>query len=848
MSLQEIKKINFHIISHSHWDREWYLPFETFRVELIELVDSLLNILEHNSDFIFHLDGYTLLLQDYLEIKPQNRELIKKYVKSGNLLVGPWYVLSDEFLTSGESTIRNLLYGTSDAKELGAVMNVGYLPDQFGHIAQLPQILKGFDIDSAVFARGIQDGIAEHIWHGLNNDSTLAISLTHWYGNAQQIPTSKSELDRYLTEASKKQGKTTLSKNLLLMNGCDHIFPQEKLSEALKAYNGDWSLKHENLPSAIKKIKDSTDLNSLPVRYGELRDDNDKFILASTHSSRVYLKLQNYSLQTTLEKELEPLSSLLLATNKGAYPFNEIKYAWKLLIQNHAHDSICGCSVDEVHREMEVRNEKVFEFTNKLQKNLLDKLGKNNKNFTDLSKNNFYICNFSNYERSEIVEVTLELPLSDYGRDPGEEPKINKEEVYISEVLDLKNNKTISFKVANSSNELKMEMFRNEVPLLRWVKKVTLLIDTNIEPFSIKSFSFKTTNTLKENKIKKTSTNLFENNFYKLEINKNGTVSILEKESRLNLKDLHYYSLEEDLGDTYRFIKGKSETTYKDKEWEVETIEENEFRKIFKVSSKSISNTDIESTITCYSNLRRIDFKTKIDNKNKNKRLRLHFPTGLKTSFITADTQFGIINRARPPVTFKDYAFVQPLHNWIAHTNNNGGLGFLGNGLSEYELYEDGNGFAVTLIRSIGKLSIVKSHSLIETPEAQCNRKLIFNYSLIPSANNNIYCHEQVKAQSKLISHQSESTVSLDCQIKFSEELILSCLKRSEAHNNLIVVRLFNPTKNTLDKCYLETNFKNKGVFSLNLNEETKNEIKKSINRVDFIARPFEIITFGIEI
>ena len=112
----------FHVISHTHWDREWYLPFEVFRIELVELIDNLLNILEQNRDFIFHLDGQTIILQDYLEIKPHKKEQIKKFIKSGNVLIGPWYVLSDQFLTSGEATVRNLLYGIRDSKEFGSIL------------------------------------------------------------------------------------------------------------------------------------------------------------------------------------------------------------------------------------------------------------------------------------------------------------------------------------------------------------------------------------------------------------------------------------------------------------------------------------------------------------------------------------------------------------------------------------------------------------------------------------------------------------------------------------------------------------------------------------------------------
>ena len=351
--------ITFHVISHTHWDREWYLPFEVFRIELVELIDNLLDILEQNRDFIFHLDGQTIILQDYLEIKPHKKEQIKKFIKSRNILIGPWYVLSGQFLTSGESTVRNLLYGIKDAKDSGGVMMVGYCPDQFGQIAQLPQIFKGFNINSAIIGRGIQDSIAEHNWYGLNGESILAISLTHWYNNAQRFP--KEETHKYIDKIFETQAKTSLSKHILLMNGCDHLSVQGNLSKVLKSVsqNQKWQLKQNSLPEAIKNI---TNKGNYPICFGELRSDNNKYILAGTLSSRVYLKLLNYKCQTMLEKVIEPLAAMFsINTVKtprrgvSAYPYDEIKYAWKLLIQNHAHDSICGCSVDEVHMEMETR-------------------------------------------------------------------------------------------------------------------------------------------------------------------------------------------------------------------------------------------------------------------------------------------------------------------------------------------------------------------------------------------------------------------------------------------------------------------------------------------------------------
>jgi mannosylglycerate hydrolase len=100
------------VLPHSHWDREWYHSFEQFRFELVHFVDDLLESLEGDPAIqVFLLDGQVILLEDYLQIRPEHRSRLRALVQAGRLLIGPWYVQPDEFLVSPESLIRNLLAG-----------------------------------------------------------------------------------------------------------------------------------------------------------------------------------------------------------------------------------------------------------------------------------------------------------------------------------------------------------------------------------------------------------------------------------------------------------------------------------------------------------------------------------------------------------------------------------------------------------------------------------------------------------------------------------------------------------------------------------------------------------------
>ncbi len=849
-SVKKTDKITFHIISHTHWDREWYLPFEVFRIELIELIDNLLDILEQNSNFIFHLDGQTIVLQDYLEIKPHKTEQIKKFVKSGNLLIGPWYVLSDQFLTSGEATIRNLMYGFRDSSALGKTMLVGYCPDQFGQIAQLPQIFKGFNINSAIIGRGIQDNIAEHTWYAPNGDYVTAISLTHWYNNAQKFPgiNDKTSLHDYLGAIYKKQCHTTHSGHILLMNGCDHLFPESKLSEILKSQeeNQKWQIKQNSLPGALKSITEDNKNNKYQILYGELRDDNDKFILAGTLSSRIYLKLANYLCQTKLEKIIEPLSSMLYLHKKINYKYDHIKHAWKLLIQNHVHDSICGCSVDEVHKEMETRFLKINQILDKLIENLLSPLGaleENNKERKFLQ-----IINLTNYERDDLIETEVVFPLSTTAAHPDTLPEINKKEI---KKLTLKHKgEVIESKILENYQVTNLVRSKDEVPLLQLVQKIKILFKHNIKPYSANTLEITVE---KDEEKKKEIKTKFETPNFMLNVNKNGSVSIFLKENNYGFNDIHFFSIEDDLGDSYNFVPGSKSIVSTDWEWNQETIEENEYRKRILLKAENTDKIKIETEIKCYSNSNRIDFNTKIKNSYKNKRIRLHFPTQLKTSYIDADTSFGVLKRARPIVEWKNCAFSQPLHNWLDQSNGNFGLAFFSNGIADYELYKDGNGFAVTLIRAIGKLSSVKSLSHLEIPDAQCEREIKFSYAIFPHEGDWKYAQvqkEQLIYQTPIITNQSNEFLDITALFTLPKEVIVSSFKRSEDKNNLYILRFFNPMNETLKDCTFNLNLSIpiRNLYWLTLNEDIKNTIDTKKGKAVFEIKPYEIITIGIEL
>lgn len=357
----------FVVISHTHWDREWYMPFSVFRMKLVDLIDRLLGILERDSDYIFHLDAQTIVLEDYLAIHPRNEEKLKQYIASGNIRVGPWYLQNDFYLTDGEATVRNLMIGTAIAKQFGKCGTVGYAPDQFGNISQLPQIVRQFGLRAFVFGRGFRfhetvDGVrrekkmpAEFEWEGPDGTRCLAIHLRYWYNNAQHIPEQR-ELARLLLGINERNFEgLNVSPYILLMNGVDHLEAQADVRDILAGLRADGvDIEQMSLDDYVEDVLHATQGKTLPFYCGPLNKGGDYDLLKGCWSSRCYLKTQNVRLQDLLIHQLEPLYSYLEESGlSGVYPEDEMIYLWKELLKNHPHDNICGCSRDEVYRHME---------------------------------------------------------------------------------------------------------------------------------------------------------------------------------------------------------------------------------------------------------------------------------------------------------------------------------------------------------------------------------------------------------------------------------------------------------------------------------------------------------------
>lgn len=339
------------IVVQTHWDREWYFTREQFVARLLRVMPRVLDDLDAGRLQHFLFDGQVAAMQDLLErAEPDLSERMRAAVRAGRVQIGPWYVMADEFLCSGESLWRNLEMGLAISRELGSTEFVGYLPDSFGHIAQMPQLLRHFGIDSAVLWRGVDSPHSEFDWVAPDGSRVGTLFLPEgYYQHPFNLPEWQGPLAAHLDRIAPQ----ALSGHLLLTQGGDHLLPSREFSARLAAFNAAqtaYRLHETTLPAHTATVLAATAGRRAEI-HGELRDNALAFVLPDVLSTRRHLKLAHDRLEDRLRFEIEPLFARLAVPQ----PERALGQVWQTLLQQQAHDSICGCSVDAVHREMASR-------------------------------------------------------------------------------------------------------------------------------------------------------------------------------------------------------------------------------------------------------------------------------------------------------------------------------------------------------------------------------------------------------------------------------------------------------------------------------------------------------------
>ncbi|MBD1381877.1 alpha-mannosidase [Metabacillus arenae] len=902
----EAKKY-IHIISHTHWDREWYLPFEKHHVLLTKLMDKLLETMESNPDFkSFHLDGQTIILDDYLQIRPEMREKLQKFVREGRLHIGPWYILQDEFLTSSEANIRNLQYGMNDASRWGGVSEVGYFPDSFGNIGQAPQILSQAGINNAVFGRGVrptgfnntvsdadhyESPYSEMLWRSPDGSSVLGILFANWYCNGNEVPTDEKEAQKYWKQHIPSLEKYAATPHMLMMNGCDHQPIQSDLPKAIQVAEilyPNIEFVHSNFNDYVGQLAESLPKN-LKIIDGELRSQQTDGwgTLVNTASARVYIKQMNQHSQTLLEKVAEPLSAFAYL-HGGNYHHHLMEYAWKTLMQNHPHDSICGCSVDEVHREMVTRFEKSNHVAEMIIDESLESISKNinTTSFNKWGENAlpFTVYNTTGWDRTGVVSITLDVRRNYFSSG------VNKQELkefpleertLVDETGTEYNCKLVDLGIA-FDYDLPEEKFRQ--PYM--ARRVHLTFEAeNVPALGFKTYALVSSSKHTDNSSLIVNKNEMGNNYVNVKINENGSLTVTDKANGRTFKELCIYEDTGDIGNEYMYRQpnGEQALTTKDLIANVNIIEDTPFQAAYEIvhkweipisASKLLDKEQrelvwftgrkstrakekvpftIKTVVTLTKNSKGISVKTSFNNQARDHRLRALFPTDIKTDEHHADSIFEIAKRTNePPQEWTNPDHSQHQQAFVDVRNDVEGLTVANLGLNEYEIIRDGrNTIAVTLLRSVGELG---DWGYFPTPEAQCLGEHSVSFRIYPhkgkagatKAYQDAYQYQVPWSLKQTGLHDGELAPLYSFVQWESANLALSSMKVSEQTGD-VMVRWFNMADEN-DTLIVKSSETFNHAYKSNVIEGKEKSLHlDGNNAVQVPVRKHEIVTIGFE-
>jgi mannosylglycerate hydrolase len=838
----------YHIVPHTHWDREWYKSFEQFRAMLVAMVDDLIALYESDASFTrFTLDGQGIVLEDYLQVRPDREETLRALVQSGRLVIGPWYVLPDEFLVSAESTVRNLLYGMEVCRRFGTPMNVGYIPDSFGHIAMMPAIVKGFGMDTALVYRGFGgepgQNSSEYWWHAPDGSRCLLLHLfRHGYSAAYfHQDSDEAIVSRFRSLKEEADARATTS-HRLIMSGGDHHWPDPCFSHSLdllrRTFPGTY------VQSSVQEYADAVkkEIGALPDVHGELRFGYRYAfaVMGGVYSSRMYIKQANWKAQLLLERLAEPLHAIAVSMGMPSQRHLLI-HAWKTLLKNHPHDSICGCSIDPVHREMMTRFAAVHDTGQAVVEQALqhllpaDDLAAGDDRF-------LFFFNPSPVLRSEIAEAEVRFYLQDIvvGLNPDVKiaPKLPPTKAF---ALYDELGQVVPIQVVARTEGYDITYTNYNYPKQTYAERFSILVDAHrIPPLGFRGWSVRKVSRFPrfESHVKAGRT-WMENTMVRVEVHPRGDVTITDKTTGAVMRGLHVLEDGGDVGDEYNYSYPARDHVIRSNKGHarISQIERGPLRAKLRIAlTMSIPaaaakhrktrgartvHLPVVTTISLSAFSRTVQFETTIDNHARDHRLRMLFPSGIHTDAVDADGQFAVLHRQRKQYDMRRFtiehpAAVAPMQRFVAVRNARRACVVLTDGLPEYELLPDPQGvLAITLLRAVGLLA---AEDLItrpggkagwhnETPEAQCIGRHTFRYGVFSLtaaefADGRLLQQECERFNLPLHPIRRKNPSPLPLEASFatlgSSRLVLSALKEAE-HGGGVVLRLWNPTQATVD-------------------------------------------------
>jgi alpha-mannosidase/mannosylglycerate hydrolase len=765
-----------HYVRSTHWDREWYEPFQGYRMRLVSMLDEVLDTLGKDAEFKFNMDGQAIPVIDFLEIRPEKAQTLQRYVMEGRFKAGPWYVAPDEWLVCGESIVRNLEMGIETAAQWGApASRAGFVCDQFGHIGQLPQIFDQFAIAAAFIWRGTteRDHHGHFLWQspdgtvlpayrfGPSGYCTLAYRVRDVL--APNKPLDVREAVSRLVDYTRFEAARSNLSPILLFDGGDHLEIEPRMSEIIA-----WA--NERLAAEGIHIV-ASDLDSYQAAMarershikrtliGELRETgrepqalDEVWLIPGCYSSRIHLKQRNAACEDELCLWAEPFCTFASEALSREYPSSYLRLAWKHLLENHPHDSMCGCSIDQVHQDMIYRFDQSIGISARLTEQALRAITAAAAPKLDAAGS--LVVGVFNATAEPIDEpVDLEIPL------PTNWPTKFKEFFGFEEKFSFKirgpGGEEIPYQLVHQrrdSNGFHVTRYKFPTAETRHVVSVTARLA--VPPFGYVTLVVEPSEgPTRYAGSMATSHRTIENEFLQVAVNPNGTLALLDKRAGHAFDQLLTFEQRADIGDGWFHGVAVNDAIFNssaccadvaliadgiDKatlriDLTMNVPESFDFRAMARDARKA--PLQIVSEVTLRRGIDRVEVKTTVHNTVLDHRLRVLFPTGLAGDSYWCDGAFDCLER--PVALAADNAIhkeldieTRPQMTWTAFGDGRAGLAVVSRGLPESAVVNrPDRPIALTLLRAFRKAVFSD-----DNPGGQIQGDHLFRYDLIPFA------------------------------------------------------------------------------------------------------------------
>ena len=776
-------KRRVHFVLSTHWDREWHHTFQDFRYYLVKLINEVLDGWDNGTlQGPFQTDGQAIILEDYLEIHPERRDEIEQHVKEGRFVVGPWYVMPDEFNVSGESIIRNFRLGRKMARDFGGIpSSAGYMCDIFGHISQMPQILDGFQIPAAFLWRGTNTAGKRNLtWEGADGtkvavyrfgdgaycDYALQVRRASDHAETEyDLETFFDRIEQYL----KNEAAGSDVAPLLAYDGGDHLaWDQEAyvlLQQWAKLDNPDFEVVHSSLDGYLAEMVPQIDQIQARLQ-GELRepgwekpgpedewfDADGQWLIPGVLSSRVSLKQANNECQTLLCHWAEPLSAMAHIFTGLPYPQGFLDVAWRWLLQNHPHDSIDACSIDQVHKDMVYRFDLSKQISTRLTIEALRTIAANVTG--ELAENELRVNVFNSSPRdiNQVVEIPLEIPADwpVFNENFGFEPKPSFR-IYDSQGTELPYQR-----LEQKINQNRFRMRSTKFPQGVQFNQIKVALPLEAPGLGYNTLTVKAGYKGEYTRYPKVpglalSHNSMGNEHLRVTLEPNGTLTLKDLANGQVYRQLLTLEDRADIGDGWYFGESVNDQTYTSmlSAGEIALVHDGPFQSSFllrlkmhvpeRVNFEQMRRSEnmLPLVVSHHITLRKgqafLEVATTVENNAQDHRLRVLFPSGAQTDTYLADSAFDVVERAialRPDnhLYREMEAETKPQQSWTAVFDEQRGLAVISAGLLETAVRDlPERPLALTLYRGTKK-----TVGTVGEPGGQEKGCLEFKYWILP--------------------------------------------------------------------------------------------------------------------